>query len=397
MTTVSSRGPGNPSASLPPPSADEAALSHALMRHIREEIDAHDTIPFARFMEMALYAPGLGYYSAGKHKIGAAGDFITAPEMGSMFARSLARQCAQIIDQLGTADIFEAGAGSGALAADLLLALEQLGRPPENYFILEVSADLRERQVHTLKQRAPLWIEHVQWLDALPAHGFRGVVIGNELLDAMPVTRIRVGDKAEEELFVGWDRDRFVWRPQPAREFVRERIDSLALPHEYGYVSEINFHAEAWVKSVADVIDKGVILLIDYGFPRAEFYHPQRREGTLMCHYRHRAHGDPFIFVGLQDITAHVDFTAIAEAGVAAGLDVRGYTSQAAFLLGCGLEQLMAESDPHAGREHLKLTQEIHKLTSPSEMGELYKVIALERGVATPLMGFALRDRRVRL
>jgi len=380
---------------LPPPTAGEQAHSAGLQQRLREEIAARGgSISFARFMELALYAPGLGYYAAGKHKFGAPGDFITAPEMGSLFARCLARPCRSILAQLGGGDILEAGAGSGALAADLLLELEALGRLPERYLILELSNELRDRQAETLHRKAPRLLKRTHWLDALPVD-FRGVMLANELLDAIPVERFRITHDGIRQLHVAWQNDRFCWQEKPADEAIRRRIEPLALPP--GYTSEINLQAEAWVRSVADILEQGAMLLVDYGFPRAEFYHPQRSDGTLMCHYRHRAHDDPLTLVGLQDVTAHIDFTAIAEAGTGAGLSLLGYTSQAAFLIGCGLEQLMSASDPEDVRAHLELTQQVKKLTSPHEMGELYKVIALGRGVQDPFPGFADHDRRGRL
>ena len=384
------------SATLPQPSTEECAHSEKLVALIRNEIASDGgAIGFARFMELALYAPALGYYSAGKQKFGDGGDFITAPELSPLFARCVARQCRQILVQLERADILEAGAGSGALAADLLVELEMLGALPDRYFILELSAELRERQARTLKQKAPHLMPRVHWLDTLPDGEFRGVILGNELLDAMPVERFRIYDDGIRQLHVGWENQKLVWKERPANEAICRRIQPLGLPS--GYTSEINFHAEAWVGSMARVLKRGVVLLIDYGFPHAEFYHPQRCQGTLMCHYRHRVHDNPLILVGLQDITAHVDFTAVAAAADKAGLSVLGYTSQAAFLLASGLDEIAAASDPENTRRHLELTQQIKKLTLPSEMGELYKVIALGRSVDPPLQGFQIQDRRGRL
>lgn len=380
---------------FPPPTAEELAHSGKLQRRMREEIAAcGGRIAFARFMELALYAPGLGYYAAGKHKFGGQGDFITAPEMGPVFARCLARPCQSILTGLGSGDILEVGAGSGVLAADLLLELESLNSLPQHYFILELSAELKARQTETLRDKASHLLNRVHWLEALPA-GFRGIVLANELLDAMPVERFKVNENGVQQLYVAWENDRFIWREQPADAAIRTRIETLALTPVY--TSEINLQAQAWMRSVADILKQGVVLLIDYGFPRAEFYHLQRAQGTLMCHYRHRAHDDPLMLIGLQDITAHVDFTAIAEAAVETGLALLGYTSQTAFLIGCGLEQLVAGSDPEKTREHLELTQQIKKLTSPHEMGELYKAIALGRGIKEPILGFSVRDRRGRL
>jgi SAM-dependent MidA family methyltransferase len=365
------------------------------MQRLREEMAAAGgAIAFDRFMELALYAPGLGYYVAGTHKFGEHGDFVTAPELGSLFARCLARPCQSLLTGLGGGDILEAGAGSGVLAADLLLELESLGRLPERYLILELGAELRARQNETIKRRVPHLFDRVHWLVDLPGD-FRGMVLANEVLDSMPVTRFKVTQNGINELYVAWENEGFAWREKPADESVRTRIEALGLPA--GYTSEINLRAEAWVRSVADSLKQGVMLLIDYGFPRAEFYHPQRAQGTLMCHYRHQAHDDPLRLAGLQDITAHVDFSAVAEAGVDAGLTLLGYTSQAAFLLDCGLERIMTASDPDDVRVHLALTQQIKKLTLPHEMGELFKVLALGRGVREPLPGFTLQDRRGRL
>ena len=380
---------------LPSPTAEEQAHHDNLAQRLREEIAAAGgAIPFDRFMELALYAPGLGYYAAGKQKFGAHGDFITAPELGPLFARCLARPCQSLLTELNGGDILEAGAGSGVLATDLLLELESLGQLPNRYLILELSADLQARQAETIKRRAPHLFKHVYWLAELPGD-FRGLVLANELLDAMPVTRFQITETGINELYVGWESDHFVWREKPASAAVRARVEPLGLAA--GYTSEINLRAEAWVRSIATIVKQGAILLIDYGFPRAEFYHPQRTQGTLMCHYKHHAHDDPLRLVGLQDITAHIDFSAIAEAGTEAGLALSGYTSQAAFLLGCGLEQIMAASDPEDARAHLGLTQQVKKLTLPHEMGELFKVMALGRGIKEPLCGFSMQDRRGRL
>lgn len=380
---------------LPEPAPEERALSDRLAGVIRAEIaSAGGAIDFSRFMELALYVPGLGYYSGDRQKFGAAGDFVTAPELGSVFARCLARQCHQILDHLKGGDILEAGAGSGRLVAELLAELERLGRLPERYFILELSAGLRARQAETIYQRIPHIAGRVQWLDRLPVR-FRGIVLGNEVLDAMPVERFRVTADGIRQLRVGTRGHGYEWRERPADEAIRARIEPLRLP--VGYESEIGLAAEGWVRSIADVLDAGALLLIDYGFPRGEYYHPQRSMGTLMCHYRHRAHSDPLVLVGLQDITAHVDFTAVAAAGSAAGLELFGYTSQVMFLLGCGLDEIASASDPTDVRAHLVLTTEIKKLTLPSEMGELFKVIALGRDLPDKLTGFRLQGRRGRL
>ena len=389
-----SRIPNAPA--LPEPTPEERALSQRLTELIRAEIaGAGGAIAFARFMELALYAPEFGYYIAGKHKFGASGDFVTAPELGPVFARCLARQCGQILATLANGDLLEVGAGSGALAVQLLLELECLGQLPAHYFILEISSTLRARQRALFADQAAHLLERVQWLDSLPSAGFRGIVLGNELLDAMPVERFRIGAQGVVQMQVGWEDNRFVWHESLAIDALRDRVLALGLPE--GYVSEIGLAAEGWVRSVADILEQGALLLVDYGFPRHEFYHPQRSSGTLMCHYRHRAHDDPLLYVGLQDITAHVDFTAIAEAGTDSGLGLLGYTSQALFLLGCGLDELATQVDQSDARAYLQFTNEVKKLTLPHEMGELFKVIALGRGIDMPLAGFRLQNRRDRL
>ena len=383
------------SGALPAPTPEELARSSRLEAVIRAAIDAAGgALPFARFMELALYAPGLGYYSGGRQKFGAGGDFVTAPELGRVFARCLARQCAEVLAATG-GNILEAGAGSGALAADLLLELEQLGQLPPRYVILELSGELRARQAARLHERAPQLAARVEWAESLPAAGWRGVILGNEVLDAMPVERFRIQGGAIDQMAVGWDNHRFAWRSIPANAAIRARVAALDLPDDYE--SEIGFAAEGWVRSIADMLDSGVLLLIDYGFPRSEFYHPQRAQGTLMCHYRHRSHGDPLILPGLQDITAHVDFSAIAAAGREAGLQLLGYTSQSLFLLGCGLDEVAADMAALDTRAQLTLAAELKKLTLPHEMGELFKVIALGRGIGGPLRGFGVQDRGARL
>ncbi len=383
-------------ADLPAPSAQERALSERLGAAIRDEMArAGGALTFARFMELALYALGLGYYSAGRQKFGAGGDFVTAPELGNLFARCLARNIAPVLQALPGGDVLEAGAGSGALAAELLLELEKLGCLPRRYFILEISTELRARQRACLGEHAGHLLERVQWLEDLP-RTFRGVVLGNELLDAMPVQRFQIKNGALREWRVAWEQDRFVWRDTPpSPELARvaaQRLAPLALPE--GYTSEINLAAEGWVRTAAERLEAGVLLLIDYGFPRHEFYHAQRAQGTLMCHYRQRAHDDPLILVGLQDITTHIDFTAVAETAHASGLDILGYTGQGQFLLASGITEFANSSDPKA---QLTLAQEIKKLTLPHEMGELIKVIAAGRSVDCALPGFALNDRRGRL
>ncbi|MFO7592870.1 MAG: SAM-dependent methyltransferase [Pseudomonadota bacterium] len=394
-----SKGQSGSTHELPAPSAEALAHSERLADHIRQVIAAAGgRIGFDRFMELALYAPGLGYYSAGSQKFGEAGDFVTAPEISPLFSHCLAQQCAEVLKGIGGGDILEFGAGSGVMAADILLELERLDSLPEHYFILELSADLRRRQQQSLAEKAPQLAGRVVWLDALPETGFCGVVLANEVLDAMPVHRFRVHNGEPRELCVVRDGDGFALEERGPEGALAKRINQLqeqfALPD--GYTSEINLRAEEWVHSLSEFLEKGAAFLIDYGFPRSEFYHPQRSSGTLMCHYRHRAHDDALILLGLQDITAHVDFTSVGEAALAAGLAVRGYTSQANFLIANGLTERLANAGGTI-KEQLSLSARVKRLTMPGEMGELFKVMALTRGWEGPLRGFALRDERGRL
>ncbi len=385
-------------AEFPEPAPEALEHSHRLIASIRAELArSGGRMPFDRFMELALYAPGLGYYVAGARKFGEAGDFITAPEISPLFARCLARQCRQLLEEMGGGDLLEVGAGSGVLAADLLLELEALQRLPGRYRILELSPDLQQRQREHLGRRAAHLIDRVQWLDAMPEPGFRGVVVANELLDAMPVSRFRVTASGVQEGFVRWSDGAFeaCW-DAPATPGLEAAVMALG-PLAAGYESELNLRAGPWLHALAQRIERGVLLLIDYGYPAAEYYHPQRSMGTLMCHYRHRAHDAPLILPGLQDITAHVDFSSIARAGREAGFKLKGYTTQAHFLLGCGLDSLLMESDPHEIESHITQMQAVKRLTMPTEMGERFKVLALGKGVEPPLIGFSLRDLSDRL
>lgn len=386
---------------LPLPDSDALAYSAALTQRIRDEIAAvGGWIGFDRFMELALYAPGMGYYSGGAHKFGAAGDFVTAPELSPLFAQMLAAQVEQIL-ALSAPQIIEVGAGSGRLAADLLLELEQRQALPERYSILDLSGELRERQRATIEQCAPHLLSRVEWLDALPAR-FDGLVLTNELLDAMPVHLVVWGTEDDATILergVAWAGDEFVWGDRPAQGRVLERAEALAAecPLPPGFLSEICLAAADWTASWGGILGTGALLLIDYGFPRREFYHPQRSTGTLMCHYRHQAHAEPFFLPGLQDITAHVDFTAIVEAGHGAGLDFLGYTTQAIFLMNCGLTGLLERTPAENLARYLPQAQAAQKLISPAEMGELFKVIALGKGIDEILLGFAVGDRSATL
>lgn len=384
--------------SLPSPPPDALAHSRRLVGAITREIGVRGGwIPFANFMEMLLYEPGLGYYAAGSMKFGAAGDFVTAPGMTGLFGQALARQLAQLMAASAPV-VLEAGAGTGQLAADLLGELERLGHLPEHYDILDLSADLRERQRQTLAAAVPHLLPRVRWIDRLPA-SFSGVVLANELLDALPVNVVswHEGGIAEGGVQVA-NESAFAWGERPAGGALLAAAEEIAcqcrLPP--GYQSEIGLAARAWVAEWGHRLQRGALLLIDYGFPRHEFYHPQRAGGTLMCHYRHHMHTDPFHLPGLQDVTAHVDFTAIIAAGHATGLDLLGYTSQGQFLLNCGILDLLAGQSTGTA-DYLRAAGAVNRLLLPQEMGELFKVIAIGRGIDVPLLGFATGDRSHRL
>lgn len=381
---------------LPPLTPEETEHSERLVARIRDAIDAgNGWISFERFMEMALYEPGLGYYSAGSTKLGPAGDFVTAPEISPLFSRCLAAQCVEVFDRLGGGDILELGAGSGVMAADVLAELALQDRLPQRYFILEVSGDLRERQRRTLSERVPQLLARVEWLDRLPAQ-LRGVVLANEVLDALPVQRFRMRGTQVNAVGVTWQLGRLDWSEVHADPHLDtaaraiEQANGHAFPD--GYLSEINLRLKAWIAGLAGVLSEGVVLFIDYGLPQREYYRTERREGTLLCHYRHRFHDEPLINVGVQDIGAWVDFTAVAEAAVDSGLRVAGFTTQAHFLIGCGIEHFMANIAEQPVTERVQLARQAMVLTLPGEMGERFKVIGLAANFEYPLRGFGVRD-----
>ncbi|MEO8331491.1 MAG: SAM-dependent methyltransferase, partial [Gallionella sp.] len=359
--------PIHPTATLPAPSQEAAQHSTLLSESIRRDIAAHDGwIPFARYMELALYAPGLGYYTAGAHKFGAAGDFITAPELSPLFGRTVARQVAEII-ALSSPHVLELGAGSGKLAADMLAELELLGNLPDSYQILEVSADLRARQQELIRARLPHLLDRVHWLDTMPEI-FSGAIIANEVLDALPVHLVHWRDSALTERGVATGEQGFVWQERAISDAILlHAAQQISVSDDY--VSEICLASRGLINSLAQRLDQGALLFIDYGFGAREFYHPQRSSGTLMCHYRHHAHDDPFFLPGLQDITAHVNFTDIAACGIDVGLELIGYTSQAFFLINCGITTLLQDTSPENLRDYLPLSAQVQKLTSPAEMG----------------------------
>lgn len=370
----------------------------ALVRAAIEE--AGGAISFADYMDFALFAPELGYYSAGANQFGRAGDFVTAPESSPLFARCVAAQTREVLTALGDGDICEVGAGSGALAVDLLASLAEADCLPRRYLIVERSPALRERQRAHLTSCLPELARHVSWQDDLP-RVIRGVVLGNEVLDAMPAHRFRVHADSFRECRVGWQDGGFLWiesdcTQTPLATHVETILGALdhALPE--GYVSECAPARQRYISEIGACLQEGVVLLFDYGYARAEYYHPQRSSGTLRCFHRHRAHDDPLILTGLQDISVHVDFTALAEAAVGAGLEISGYTTQAEFLLATGLLEACQGIDPST-RRHAELTAQIKRLTLPGQMGEAVKVLALVRNYEGSLAGFSARDLRGRL
>ena len=381
-----------------PPSEIALAHSRSVQAMIREKIlAAHHWISFEDYMNLALYAPGVGYYSSGATKLGSAGDFVTAPEISPLFGRTLAQQLWQISQHLTQFNILEFGAGSGKLARDILLELEKSAALPEKYFILEVSADLRERQQSHLKQEIPHLADRIEWLEQLPGQ-FTGVVLANEVLDAMPVHIVRWHADTVLERGVTWQNDQFAWQDRAIQDQELLTTAQQLTPginpanQPIDYVSEINLAAVHFMRSLASTLQQGVILLIDYGFGLSEYYHPQRNQGTLMCHYRHHAHDDPFYLPGLQDITSHVDFSAITQAGQSGGLALLGYTTQAYFLLNCGITGILAQTSAEDTSHYLPQSSQVQKLVSPAEMGELFKVIAFGKNFSEPLSGFNTGD-----
>lgn len=375
---------------LPEPSSEAQAASHQLMAFIQQEITTSGGwISFARYMELALYAPHLGYYTGGATKLGYAGDFITAPEMSPLFGGALANFALTVLPQTKN-QIMEFGAGTGKLAFDLLTELHHQGKAPDRYYIVELSGELRARQEQLLKD-----FSEVVWLQQMPL-SFSGLVLGNEVLDAMPVQLVKKTESAWVEVGVGWQEGTFQWAEMPLKniKFLQQIPQAEKLP--IGYLTELHATAQGFMSSVAQMLgvdnavdnaadNGGLALFIDYGFPAAEYYLHQRDQGTLMCHYRHHAHSEPFYWPGLQDITSHIDFSAMCQAGELAGLELQCYTSQAAFLLQMGIGELLLRTSPEDPMRYLPQANALQKLVSPAEMGELFKVLAMGVNVDLPL------------
>jgi len=386
------------------PDAAAAEHSRRLLDLIRYEAAAcGGFLPFDRYMELALYAPGLGYYVAGTSKLGLHGDFTTAPERSPLFGACIAAQCREVLEALGErgvdGNILEFGAGSGALAAQILSSLADDAALPRHYLILELSPELQAGQRHLLAEQVPELLARVRWLDRLPTQ-LQGCILANEVLDAMPVHRFRIGaDGKPRELYVKSSPNGLegvaVEPVRPELAMALGMLQDQGLAVDPGYESELNLRLAPWIRALAEILEQGLILLIDYGYPRAEYYHSDRRRGTLLCHYHHRAHPDPYLYPGLQDITAHVDFTTVAEVGTQAGLRIAGFTTQAHFLIGCGLDRLLAQVA--TGPDAMDAMLGAKQLVLPSAMGERFQVIGLDQGLTMDWIGFSFRDLRDRL
>ncbi len=382
----------------PNPEGEERRHGERVSAHIAEAIDvAGGWLSFEQYMDLALYAPGLGYYSAGARKFGPSGDFVTAPEISPLFGACVARQCAEVLATLRQGEILELGAGSGRLAGEILTRLEALACLPVRYSILEISADLRERQRRHLCERVPHLLDRVHWLDGPPAQDFDGLMLANEVLDALPVRRFCWTRAQLLEIGVARGVQGFLWSGRPAANGVAQYCRSLHAAGgdwQDGYTSEYCALLGPWTAGVTRSLRRGAVLWFDYGLPRAQYYFPERRAGTLLCHYRQRVHDDPFRYPGLEDITAWVDFSALAEASAAAGFRLAGFTTQTYFLAGNGIDSEMhrlAAGDPN---QFARFADQARQLMMPGEMGERFKVMAWMRGMDVPLSGFALRDIR---
>ena len=386
-----------PGGGLPHPDADSERHSRRVAEHIADRIrQAGGSLSFAEYMQEALYAPGLGYYSAGSRKFGPGGDFVTAPEISPLFGHVIARQAAPVLAAMGGGDIFEPGAGTGALAVSLLGKLDELGSLPNRYLILEVAADLAERQRQLIEAELPAHVDRVHWISELP-QGFSGLVVANEVLDALPVERFRMVKGRVEQLRVGLTGEGFGWLAAPAPELLASSVAEIEADIgrrlEDGFESELSLGLAGWVGDLAASLRRALVLLIDYGVSRREYYAPDRSSGWLRCHFRHCAHDDPLLYPGIQDLTAWVDFSAAANAAATHGLQVAGFVSQAHWLLGGGLEAELRDFAEHPAETRVRLSSQVKLLTLPAEMGENFKCLALTTGdIETPAV-FAEYDR----
>ncbi len=386
---------------LPYPGSTLQMRSEELIRHIVEEIqqDKTGSLSFARFMELALYEPQLGYYTAGLDKFGEKGDFVTAPEVSPLFAQCIGNQCQQVFSDLGGGNILEIGAGTGKMACDLLLFLEKKGALPTSYKILEISPNLKQRQQESLQAQIPHLFPLVEWLADWPETPIKGVIIANEVVDALPVHKFLWTGDGVQEMRVGRDKGGFLWCLRPVSYALEKRLGQLKLTYfneTRCYESEVCLGLSDWIDKLSFVLKQGLILIADYGFPAREYYHPDRCHGTLMCYYQHRGYTNPFSLIGLQDITASVDFSFLAHCALGAGLQITGFTSQAAFLINNGLLRRM--EGWYNTVSPVDINQQVYCLTSPNEMGELVKVIGLTREYkSSRIQGFTQYDKRARL
>ena len=373
---------------LPSPAAQQSSAN--LQTLLAEEIKKHGNwIPFSRFMELVLYAPQYGYYTGGSHKIGNDGDFITAPTLTPLFARTLARQLQELLPQTA-GNIYEFGAGTGQLAADLL---NNLSDGINRYYIIEISPELAARQKDLIQTLAPQAAQKIIHLSALP-ETFDGIIIGNEVLDAMPVEIIRKDEGSSfEHVGVCLDNDRFTYSARPLHDLQLSALASLYFPKiSSPYTSELHPQQYAFIRTLASKLEHGCMIFIDYGFDAAQYYHPQRDQGTLIGHYRHHVIHNPFNFIGLADLTAHVNFTDIAQAGTDAGLDLIGYLPQSHFLLNLGITELLAQTGKTDSAAYIREAAAVQKLIDQHEMGELFKVIAFGKNINIDWTGFCFGD-----
>lgn len=377
------------------PTASAQQFSREFSTLICQKIQQTGPLSFAEYMQLALYHPEFGYYSNSTKKFGEGGDFITAPEISPLFGQCIAQQIISVFSELNNPDILEFGAGSGQLAVDVLLALASENQLPTHYYILELSAELKLRQRKKIAEKIPQMQNKVIWLERLPQN-FEGVIIANEVLDAMPIHRFSFSKNKFWEYMVNCKNGLLYETLAPANAILEKALSQKQSIFIEDYNSEINLLLPSWLASLSDCLSRGLVLLLDYGFPDHEYYHPDRHMGTLMCHYQHHAHNDPYFWPGLQDITAHVDFTATIKAAITAGFKLAGYTTQAHFLLSCGLMALAAKQ-PSSVETSWITNQAIKKLVLPSEMGELFKVMALTKEVSAPLLGFKLKDQSEKL
>lgn len=381
----------------PLPNYEELKRSNLLTLKLKEEIEKKGPISFATFMEMALYYPHLGYYNAESTTLGKEGDFTTAPEISPLFAQCFAKQCQQILNELGTGDMLELGAGTGRFAKDILTSLHKLGALPNHYYIYEISHGMRQKQQDFLRKTCPLFFARIIWLDTLPS-AFTGIIIANEVLDALPVHCFQIENNEIKERCVTVENNQFTWCLRtPTKPQLTERVLELKkhyhLPEQYA--SEMNLHLPTFIKQLISTLTKGMVLFADYGYGQQEYYHPKRSKGTLTCFYQHKKYENPLWYPGLFDITAHVDFTSVIENAIDHGCELNGYTSQAAFLLSCGILELAKEDEKHLSpADEVALHQAIKLLTLPTEMGDVIKIMALSKQMNLSLLGFQFQDRR---